>query len=853
MASPLAYLKQQDWRQRILGNYLQKWVILGALIGVVAGLGAIVFYEAIDIATRLLIEGIAGVDAPVPRGEGDPVIPEIGRRWLIPAVVVLGGLISGFVVFTLAPEAEGHGTDAAIEAFHERGGRIRPQIPPIKLLASAVTIGSGGSAGREGPTAQIAAGFGSWLGDIFRLSAEDRRIALAVGVGAGIGAIFKAPLGGAILAAEILYIRDFELDALIPGFIASVIGYSIFATYAGWTPVFGDAVGLEFNEPESLLWYSVLGIAAAVVGIAYVRFFYGTRNAFKRLKIPPHFKPAIGGLGVGLIALMFPEVLSMGYGWLQFAIEGNTQELALGTMAALVGLKIVATSLTIGSGGSGGVFAPGLYIGGMLGGTLWWVLSDELGFGWLPETPAPFVIVGMAALFGGIAKAPIAVMLMVAEMTGEFTMIVPAMFATSIAYLLTGNVTIYENQVRSRAESPAHRGEFTIPLVQAITVGQAMQHEVITASPDQGIEEAEAVLKDFGIRGMPVIDDGKLAGIFTFSDALAGLRYGKKTVREAMTSDLVVAYPADSLHTALQRMTRAGISRLPVVERERPDRLIGILSMKDMSAILDLEITALATAPQRQQFQIPGRADDPLRSVLVQDAMRTKFETVTEDMPLKRVANRLAISNSYAALLVDDDGALTGILTLGDIEKAAEQEEGVELTAGDIAARAVVTASPTQSVSEALGQPGAEGLRQLPVVEQRDGKQYPVGLLSRGDVVAVYLRSRDRQAQIARRAETLAADRPDDVISLDLPVLATDAVVGHTLAELRLPRDAVITSVLRGGDLMIPRGHLRLEPSDRILIMTLASMRDQIVEHIHSGAPVEDGAAPETVEKAEER
>ncbi|RLC56526.1 MAG: chloride channel protein, partial [Chloroflexi bacterium] len=283
----LSQLQAVDWRQRILGPYLQKWVILGALIGAVAGFGAIVFFEAIEIAGDLLLGELAGVHPPLPAGEGDTLVTEIGRRWMIPVVLVIGGLLSGIIVYTFAPEAEGHGTDAAIDAFHERGGRIRRLIPPVKIIASAITIGSGGSAGREGPTAQIAAGFGSWLGDVFRLTPEDRRILVAVGIGAGVGAIFKAPLGGAILAAEILYIRDFEVSALIPGFIASVIGYSIFAAYAGWAPVFGDISDLEFNQPEELVWYAVLGVAAGLVGIAYTRGFYATRDAFKRLKIPP--------------------------------------------------------------------------------------------------------------------------------------------------------------------------------------------------------------------------------------------------------------------------------------------------------------------------------------------------------------------------------------------------------------------------------------------------------------------------------------------------------------------------------------------------------------------------------------
>ena len=391
---------------------------------------------------------------------------------------------------------------------------------------------------------------------MFALTAQDRRIAVAVGMGAGIGAIFKAPLGGAILAAEILYIRDFEPDAIIPGFIAAVVGYSIFGAWSGWTPVFGTGTGIAFTNPLSLVWYALLGVVAGGVGIGYVRVFYGVRDGFRRLHVPPHVKPAIGGLGVGLMALVFPQVLSMGYGWLQLAIDGNTAQLAVGTMLALVGLKIVATSLTISSGGSGGVFAPGLYIGGMLGGSLWWLLHGRVPG--LPAVPAPFVIVGMMALFGGVAKAPIAVILMVAEMTGEFSLLVPAMFAATAAYLVSGETTIYENQVPTRAQSPAHRGEYMIPLLQTLTVGQAMRSDVITTTPQELVAAAEARMAEHRLRGLPVLADGRLVGMFTATDALHARQQGVETVAGAMHAELILAYPSDSLHTALQRMTRAG-------------------------------------------------------------------------------------------------------------------------------------------------------------------------------------------------------------------------------------------------------------------------------------------------------
>jgi CIC family chloride channel protein len=807
----------------MLSDYLRKWVFLSVLIGIVAGLGAIVFYEAIAQSTKLFLGDIAGVHPPSPRGEGDTVVSSIERRWAIPVVLVIGGLISGVIVFWLAPEAEGHGTDAAIEAFHERGGKIRPIIPPVKILASAITIGSGGSAGREGPTAQIAAGFGSILGDVFGLSAQDRRIAVAVGVGSGIGAIFKAPLGGAVLAAEILYIRDFEVEALIPGFIASVIGYSVFAAYSGWTPVFGDIADLKFDKPESLVWYAALGVAAGLVGIAYVKVFYGTRDIFHKIHIPPHFKPAIGALGVGLIGLAFPETLSMGYGWLQFAIEGDKVQLAIGTMAALVAVKIIATSLTIGSGGSGGVFAPGLFIGGMLGGSMWWGLHSA-HIGWIPDQPAPFVIVGMMALFGGVAKAPIAVMLMVAEMTGEFSMIVPAMIASTIAYLVSGNITIYENQVETRAKSPAHRAEFTIPLVQQITVGDAMKPARIWTQPDEAIGPAEERMAANDVRSLPVMEDGRLVGMFSGTDLLRAKAAGQQLVGDAMMKDVIVAYPADNLHTALQRMARAGVSRLPVVNRERPDRIIGLISMRDIGAVLDLELSAIAARPRSQK----AVSEDPLRSVLVREAMRNKFETVPESLSIKRVANRLSVGLAHAALVVDEQGAVKGIVTLRDLTQAAD--DGAERPVSEIATKRVIVTSPDRSVSDALAQPGAEELRQIPVVEQRDGHPVPIGMLNRSDVVAAYLRSRDRQAQIARRARSVARENPDGVERLDLVVNEGNPAVGRTLAELGLPATAVITAILRDGNLLVPRGQLRIEAGDHVQVLTSAGGRDAIVE-----------------------
>jgi len=293
-------------------------------------------------------------------------------------------------------KAEGHGTDAAIDAFHNKEGVIRAHVPFVKLIASAITIGSGGSAGREGPIAQISAGFGSVMGQLLKLNARDRRIALATGIGAGVGAIFKAPLGGALLSTEILYLEGFEVAALVPSFIASLVGYTIFTAYTGYTPVFGWMSQRVAFHPVTLLYYSLLGVLCGLTGILYARTFYATRDYFRKLKLPKWLKPALGGLLVGTIGMFLPQVLGMGYGWLQLGMLNHP--LPLGITLLLIFAKILSTSLSIGSGGSGGVFAPGLFIGGMVGTGLWQLLHGAVAY--VPVSPELFIVVGMMAFFG---------------------------------------------------------------------------------------------------------------------------------------------------------------------------------------------------------------------------------------------------------------------------------------------------------------------------------------------------------------------------------------------------------------------------------------------------------------------
>lgn len=566
-------------RRRIrTAAYLRKWVILGALIGVISGLGAALFFVALDLAGRFFLGAIAGFTPASPAGEGANPITDALRPWAIPVVVGLGGLISGIIVFRLAPEAEGHGTDAAIGAYHHGARRIRGRIPLIKLVSSAITIGSGGSGGREGPTAQIGAGFGSFLARVLDLDARDARIAVACGMGAGIGAIFRAPLGGAVLAAEIPYREDVESEALVPAFIASIVAFSIFGAIIGFAPIFGRVATAGFTDARQLVYYALIGLVTGLVGRLYIGSFYGLTAWFSRWRLPREVRPAIAGVAVGCLGLALPGVLGTGYGWVQAGFDRTTLlALPLWIVLALPFAKILATSLSIGSGGSGGIFGPGMVIGGLLGAGIWRLLEPVAPA--MPVDPSPFVIVAMMALFGSIAHAPLAVMLMVAEMTDSLSMLGPAMLAIGIATLVVGDRSIYSSQIRSRADSPAHRFRFGLPLMAAIPAGDAARIPRAVLHPDDLVSVGRERLVAAGVSGAPVVEaGGRVRGSLDLAILAAA---DPDAAVGTLPADGPVISADDALDDVLGILADAHRSWAPVVA---DDRLAGILSSRDVVA-----------------------------------------------------------------------------------------------------------------------------------------------------------------------------------------------------------------------------------------------------------------------------
>ena len=562
-------------------SYLKKWTVLGVVIGAVAGCGAIVFYQALLWCTHLFLGVLAGYNVPTPIGEGGGAASaSAARPWALPLIAGAGALLGAVLVFRIAPEAEGHGTDAAISAVHHnpRGVRFRAVI--VKIVASALTIGSGGSGGREGPTGQISAGFGSLLARVLDLEPADGRIAVATGVGSGIGAIFGAPLGGAVLAAEILYRDDFEPAALLPCFIASVVSYVVFGAVEGFSPLFGYVSSYHFTDPAQLIWFALIGVLAGLVGLLYAKGFYGMAHLFHHSRLPRWVNPAIGGILVGTIAIAIPEVIGTGYGWVQTSLGPGLLSIPLWIVLIVPFARILATGLSIGSGGSGGIFGPGMVIGAFLGASVWRLFEPV--FPSMGHSPAPYVIIGMMSCFGGISRAPLAVMLMVAEMTGSLSILTPAMVAVGISWLIVrrNDDTIYRSQLKSRADAPAQRILAGLPLLAAIPTTRAMVAPRLVVNSEALTTEATRALDQAHLNGAPVVDGARRFAGSVARAALTSSDDRQRSVGELVDAGAPAVSVSSRLDVALESLTEAPLSWVPVLDDQR--RVVGTLSVSDV-------------------------------------------------------------------------------------------------------------------------------------------------------------------------------------------------------------------------------------------------------------------------------
>ncbi len=559
-------------------TFLRKWGFIGILIGLGSGAGALALLWGIRLLTRHLLGSIVGYTPPLPGGEGgvEPYVFQMTRPWLLPLVTGGAGLVGGLLVWKLAPETAGIGTNAAIRAFHA-GEKIGIKTSLFKLLTSVITIGGGLTSGREGPVAQIGAATGASIARALKLSARECNLALAAGLGAGIAAIFKAPLAGAIIGAEIFYTEDFEVEALVPGLIASVVGYSLVGSVTGFQPIFTPPPEMiEFSHPWSLVFYALLGVGCGLLARFLFGVYFRIEAFFKRF--PLWLAAAIGGVCTGIIGLAIPVVLGTGYGWVQFAISNNFTALPPSVLLLAAFAEILSASLTLGSGNSGGIFGPTVVAGGMFGGFLGHVVNH-----FLPSVvphPGDFAIVGMVAFFGAAAKAPISTIIMISEMTGGYGLLAPGMVAVVTAFILSGKGTIFPAQVHSRLDSPFHADEFEPIALRRVKTGEVMINFPVFVNSQASVADAISLMGDFGLSGLPVVENHQLCGRVTLLAAhrVPEARRTAVKVREIMLPTVYRAYPDEDLFTILKRFAAEDVGHLPVVSHENPNVPIGLIT-----------------------------------------------------------------------------------------------------------------------------------------------------------------------------------------------------------------------------------------------------------------------------------
>lgn len=560
-----AIRRVRDWAGKNISE-AHFLIILAVLIGLGGGLGAVGFRWLINTVRYLFLERGAEL---------------LGSPYLLPLIPAVGGLLVGFIVLRWAPEARGHGVPEVMAAVATNDGIIRPRVAIVKSLASALCIGSGGSVGREGPIVQIGSALGSSIGQLFGLTDQRLKILVGCGAAAGISATFNAPIAGVIFALEII-LGDFTISAFSPILISSVLATALSRHMLGNEPAF-NVPHYQLASPYELGYYALLGILGGIAAVGFTRALYWMEDGFELLPISEYAKPVIGGLLLGCIGIFFPQVFGVGYEAITETIHNQT---GLTLLAVLFLAKFLATTLTLGSGGSGGVFAPSLFLGAMIGGIFGnavHFLSPEL-----TAQPGAYALVGMGVFIAGTTHAPLTAMIILFELTDDYMIILPLMLATTISTLIAKwlySESIYTLKL-SRRGLRISQG-IDVSILESIRVRDIQSMHFVSVSVDTPLGKIVQLLQQGELTDFPVIDsDQTLRGIVTFQDIRSVMMkselYSFLIAADFMKADPPAVRADSSLLDALHLFTQSDVRHLPVVNGPNDNRVIGIITRSSL-------------------------------------------------------------------------------------------------------------------------------------------------------------------------------------------------------------------------------------------------------------------------------
>ncbi|MCH7897154.1 MAG: chloride channel protein [candidate division NC10 bacterium] len=540
------------------GAYL---TVVSILVGLATGVGSVIFIKLLQYTTHFFFE------------TGRGALTLLGEYYVI-LLPAIGGLIVGPLIYRFAQEAKGHGVPEVMTAMAVKGGRIRKRVAFAKIVTSALTIGSGGSAGREGPMIQIGAGIGSTVGQYLKMSDERIKTLVACGAAGGIAATFNAPIAGAMFALEIFMGQvslDFSL-VILSSVSSAIVSRAMLGDFPSFTvPAYG------LLSAKEMPLYLLLGVLAGLAAVAFVRVLYWFEDRFDSWRFPAYLMPAVGGLLVGVMGVFLPQIFGTGFPAIEDALNGRT---SLALLAILIFAKMLATPLTLASGGSGGVFAPALFVGAMLGGAY-----GHIVHGLFPSFTAgagAYALVGMGAVFGGAAQAPITAIIIIFEMTGDYRIILPIMTSTVISVLIynvLNKETIYTLKLVKRGIR--FRAGRDVDVMASIPVREALTDRFLWLAEEVTVEGFLQRSAEEQHEWFPVLNQsGELTGVVTAQDVQKALDNGdlQAKVGELATKDLITVTPDNSLHDVLVRFHVRDLGHLPVVDPDNPKKLVGIIS-----------------------------------------------------------------------------------------------------------------------------------------------------------------------------------------------------------------------------------------------------------------------------------
>lgn len=728
------------------------FLAVAVVVGVLVGAAAALLIEGIEVASDLVARGGEAIDRP---------------RLILLVTVPLGFTLAWWLAKRFAPEVAGDGVAESRVALALNSGHIRARTAPLKGLATVLTVGSGGSAGREGPIVQIGSSIGSSLARVSGLGEDRVRSLVAAGAGAAIGASFNAPIAGMLFAMEVI-LGNFAIRHLNAVIVSSVAAAVTTRSLVGEELIL-RAFPFRLQDPRDLALYAALGVLAALVGWLFLRLVDLAER--RGLPGPAWLRPVLFGVGVAGVAIAAPEVAGTGQGYVRdLLVLIGSDTIVWYTLGGIAVAKAVATALTLGSGGSGGAFMPSLFIGAALGAGF----ADLVSVLWSDASvqPGAFAVVGMAATFAAVARAPLTSILIVFELTQDYALVLPLMFATSLATFLADRIhphSVYTMGLARRGITLTSRSE--IDLLDTVTVGEILVRDPVTARADMTVAEVEALLEEHRLHGVAVTEDGRLVGIVTVTDLMrAGPEAAVAPVARVMTPRPATATPATPVSQVLERMAALGVGRIPVVADDDPSRLVAMFRREDVVRAYHIALgQEIDHDLGRSRLQARTAADAEFHQLTI------PVGSVAGGRMLRHIPmppGTTVVSVRRGTTLLIPDGA-------------------TRLEAGDV----------------------------LTVLARGDGHLRLLDRIDAGDT-----------------AEMDAVTGEDSARFGDLDVPPGSLADGRRIRDIDVPGGCTIVSVHRGSTVIVPDGSTVLMGGDRVTVFAVPGARRTLVERLRATA-----------------